>query len=70
MVVVGSPFGESACDRLEPFGLWLTRSGLLGTPVDWGFNTEYVMRKNRVPDFSWDGGRNDKKSILDLAPFH
>ena len=39
--MVGSPDGDSACIRLEPFGLWITRSGLLGTLGDWGFNTKH-----------------------------
>ena len=48
--MVGSPDGDSACIRLEPFGLWLTRSGLLGTPGDWGFNRRHItLSREKLP---------------------
>jgi hypothetical protein len=37
--LIGSAFGHALRGRLWPFGLCLTRSGVLGLQGDWDFNT-------------------------------
>ena len=48
---VGSTLADVTWSRLWPFGLWLMRSGLLGLPGDWDFNTE--EEKSRSDHMSW-----------------